>query len=102
MRIVTGGFSHETNTFNPRPTTIEGIKREGLYLEGGAVLEAHRGTRTTIGGFVKAAEEEGVELVPTFFATQGPHTGLIERDVITHTTERLVEGIRAAKADGVL
>ncbi|HZR00054.1 MAG TPA: M81 family metallopeptidase [Chloroflexota bacterium] len=102
MRVATGGFSHETNTFNPRRTTLERIRRDGLYLVGPAVLEHHRGTRTVLGGFADAAAEVGMELVPTFFATHGPSTGLIDREVVTHTTERLVEGITAARPDGVL
>lgn len=102
MRVATGGFSHETNTFNPRRTTLERIKRDGQYLEGAAVLEAHRGTKTVVGGFVEAAPDVGMELVPIFFATHGPSTGLIDRDVVTHVTERLIDGIKAANADAVL
>jgi microcystin degradation protein MlrC len=102
FRVATGGFSHETNTFNPAPTTLERIKAQGLYLEGQAVLDYHAGTNTTIGGFVDGAREHGLELIPTFFATHGPHTGRIDDAVVHHVTERLVEGIAAAKADGVL
>src|SRR5438105_1761972 len=102
MRVAIGGFSHETNTFNPRPTTLERIRRDGLYLEGEAVLDFHRGTRTVFGGIADAAAREGIELVPTFFATHGPSTGLIDRETVEHCTEKLVAGVRAATADGVL
>src|SRR5688500_12733000 len=102
FRVATGGFSHETNTFNPAPTTLERIKTHGFYLEGQAVLDYHADTNTTIGGFIDGAREHGLELIPTFFATHGPHTGRIDDAVVHHVTERLVEGIAAAKADGVL
>jgi microcystin degradation protein MlrC len=102
MRVAIGGFSHETNTFNPRPTTLERIRRDGQYLEGAAVVDYHRGTRTVFGGIVDAALEQGLELVPTFFATHGPSTGLIEREVVEHCTERIVAGVRGAAADGIL
>ncbi len=102
MRVVIGGFSHETNTFNPARTTLARIKSNGLYLEGDAVLDYHRGTKTTIGGFIDGCERTGLTMVPTFFATHGPTTGLIDRDVVEHSTEKIVAGVRAAGADGVL
>jgi microcystin degradation protein MlrC len=102
MRVAIGGFSHETNTFNPRPTTLERIRRDGQYLEGDAVVEFHRGTRTVFGGIVDAAPEQGLTLVPTFFATHGPSTGLIDREVVEHCTSRIVDGVRRAAADGIL
>lgn len=102
MRVAVGGFSHETNTFNPYPTTLARIRRDGQYLVGVEVLDYHRGTKTAIGGFIEGAAQTGLELVPTFFAAHGPSTGLIEREVVEHATERLVTGIAGARADGVL
>src|SRR5262245_46738744 len=102
MRVAIGGFSHETNTFNPRPTTLERIRRDGQYLEGEAVVDYHRGTRTVFGGIVDVAAAQGLDLVPTFFATHGPSTGLIEREVVEHCSQRIVAGVRQAGADGIL
>src|SRR5262245_33541194 len=102
MRVAIGGFSHETNTFNPRPTTLERIRRDGQYLAGEALIEFHRGTRTAFGGIVDVAAELGLTLVPTHFATHGPSTGLIDREVVEHCSARIVAGVQAAAADGVL
>lgn len=102
MRVAIGGFSHETNTFNPAPTTLDRIRTTGYYWVGQEMIEQSRGTNTTLGGFVDGAAEHGLTLVPTVFATHGPSTGLIDTEVVEHVTERLVEGIRAAASDGVL
>lgn len=102
MRIAIGGFIHETNTFNPARTTLAGIKSDGIYLEGDAVLDYYRGTKTTIGGFVVGCERTGLTMVPNFFAYAGATTGLIDRDVVEHITEKIVAGVRAARPDGVL
>jgi microcystin degradation protein MlrC len=102
MRVAIGGFTHETNTFNPVPTTMERIKTTGQYLEGAEMVERSRGINSVLGGFVDGGEAHGLEIVPTFFAGHGPQTGLIDRAVVDHVTERLVRGFADARADGVL
>ncbi|HEY3079441.1 MAG TPA: M81 family metallopeptidase [Chloroflexota bacterium] len=102
MRVAIGGFSHETNTFNPAPTTLERVRRDGVYLNGSAVSDYYRGTRSTMGGIVDGCAAQGLEAVPTYFMYHGPNTGLIDDQVVHDATERLVAGVRAARPEGVL
>ncbi len=102
MNIVIGGFSHETNTFNPRRTTLERIMRDGVYLHGDEVVKYFSKTRTAMGGIIAGGRELGLRVTPTFFAYHGPSTGLIDREVVEHCTQELVNGVRLAQPDGVL
>src|SRR5512141_3171189 len=103
MRIAIGGFSHETNTFNPRPTTLADFQGEsGQWLVGEQLTRAYQGTRTVIGGMLDVCRDEGLTVVPIFFATHGPTTGVIAADAIGHILESLAAGIRDANPDGVL
>src|SRR5437867_7453903 len=102
MRVAIGGFSHETNTFNPVPTTLERVRRDGVYLNGREVADYYRGTRSTMGGIVDGCAEHGIEAVPTYFMYHGPNTGLIDDEVVHDATARLVAGVRAARPEGVL
>jgi microcystin degradation protein MlrC len=102
MRVAIGGFSHETNTFNPVPTTLERVRHDGVYLNGPEVADYYRGTRSTMGGIVDGCAQHGLEAVPTYFIYHGPNTGLIDDAVVHDATERLVAGVRAARPEGVL
>lgn len=71
MKIITGMFSHETNTFSNLPTGLEQFKQRH-FLEGAAIEEAFLGTRTSLGGFIEVARRHGVELVYTVAASATP------------------------------
>ena len=45
MRIVTGTFSHETNTFSNIPTTMEEFAKQGI-THGDDIPSRFRGTNT--------------------------------------------------------
>ena len=61
MRIVTGTFSHETNTFSNIPTTLEEFAKQGI-AHGDAIPRRFRGTNTIEAAFMDAAEEHGIKL----------------------------------------
>jgi len=103
MRIGIGGFSHETNTFNPWPTTLADFQGPaGQWLVAEQLTRAYQGTRTVLGGMLDACREEGLAVVPTFFATHGPTTGVISAAAIRSILDSLVASIRDGKPDGVL
>ncbi len=103
MRVAIGGFSHETNTFNPVPTSLDLLLGpSGEVVRGDGLIAAYRDTGTVLGGMLDACRREGLEAVPTFFATHGPTTGLITAEAIAFILDNLVPAIRAARADGVL
>jgi len=66
-RVLLAGISHETNSFSSVPTDRAAF--ESLALdEGQAIITAHRGTNTEIGGMIEAADRGGITLVPSLFA----------------------------------
>ncbi|MEM8924106.1 MAG: M81 family metallopeptidase [Actinomycetota bacterium] len=93
MRVAMGGIEHETNTYATAtlgPTTIDRF----TTLRGDE-FDRMAGTRTTLGGFIDAAERIGCELVPTFWAMAGP-SGIIERSSYEALRQELLDRLRAA------
>jgi microcystin degradation protein MlrC len=62
-RVGVASIVQETNTFSPRPTTIEDFEAHGLY-RGAELLEVLRGTNTEAAGAHEELERRGVESVP--------------------------------------
>ncbi len=99
-RIAIGEFAHETNTFCPAPTTTEPFK-EYQWLVGDAIVQAHGGNRTYLGGMLARATELGVEAIPTFAAVAYP-SGTITRAAYDEITNTLLAEIeRAMPVDAV-
>jgi microcystin degradation protein MlrC len=69
-RVMIGGFSHETNTFNPVPTELEAFRHEARY--GSQVVSP--AAPGCVGGFVTAMAEAdaGLELVGSVYAAAPP------------------------------
>jgi len=105
MRIAVASFSHETCTFCPRRTTVEDFERMGV-LYGVDVLKDARGTPTYINGFIRVAEEEGVELVGILSAARswgGSSGSWLTKECFDKYSNSIAEGLRkAGKLDGVL
>jgi microcystin degradation protein MlrC len=101
MRIVTGTFSHETNTFSNIPTSMDEFAKQGI-LHGEAIAERARGTNTIEAAFLHAAETFGFELIWTVFGSAIPG-GAVTQEAYDYFSGHLLEGIQAAGAiDGVL
>ena len=70
--IAVGGIVHETNTFNPKKTTIAdfeaGIGGDHGILRGPAIITESRNANNTVAGFIAGAEASGLELFPTIVA----------------------------------
>ena len=107
--IGVGGIVHETNTFNPKKTTMadfeEGIGGAHGILRGQAVITESRNANNTVSGFIAGAEETGLELFPTIVA--GPQTiGSVTADTFNTLTQELLERMQAPgagrKLDGIL
>ena len=106
MRIISAGIQHETNTFSNTPTTLGDFIRDshlGEQLEGGQpLIERYRGTSTIHGGYLLAAEQEGVKLVPVLNAKAYP-SGMVDRACFDRLKEILVSRIQQQlPADGIL
>ena len=94
MRILVGEFSHESNCFCAGPTRLADFEAH-QYLLGDAVLEAHRGKRTVLGGFLDAAAGGAHEVIPSVSASCLP-SGPVEAAVFDEVRDRLVRAVEAA------
>jgi len=101
MRIVTGTFSHETNTFSNIPTTLEEFAKQGIG-HGNEIAQRFRGTNSIEAAFIDASEHFGFDLIWTVYGSAIPG-GLVSRDAYEYFSGHLLEGIQAAGAiDGIL
>lgn len=97
MRFAFGGIMHESNTFCPQMTTLSQFNDSGIEL-GEDIVSSNRGSKGFIGGVIDAAEELGVELVPTLYASTSPY-GVVEKETFTYLLNQLC--MRMEQADGV-
>lgn len=92
-KIAFAGFSHETNTFSPLPTTYEIFVEKGGagrgLLEREEILEM-KGKRYNNGfsGFFSVAEQQGYEIEPLVFASATP-SGPVSREAFERITDRI-------------
>ncbi len=104
MRFLVGGINHETNTFSPIPASIERF-RENHYARGQALLDESTGTKTAIGGFIDAASELGIELVPTIHSFAMPSDAVTREawdEQIADTLDDLEAALASGPIDGLL
>ena len=104
--IGIGGVVHETNTFNPKKTTLAdfdaGIGGRLGILRGDDIIRLSRNANNTITGFINGAEERGLQLYPSLVA--GPQTiGLVLDSVFDALTKEMIDRLKKApKLDGIL
>ncbi len=91
MKVLTGMFSHETNTFSNLPTGLEQFKQRH-FLEGAAIEGAFGDTRSSLGGFIDVARRRGAELVYTVAASATPG-GKVTDDVFELVWENVCSAL---------
>ena len=96
MRVAMGGISHETNTFCRGESTLANFQ-ERAWAEGEEMIERNRGVRNYIGGIIDAAEQQGIDIVPTFFASATP-SATISADTYATLRGNLLSAMSAAGA----
>ncbi len=106
MRIATLGIHHETNTFASNPTTLDVFQQSGLQTygvqRGDQYIEMQRSGRTSLAGFLQAADELGFELVPLIFAATDP-AGTITSEAFESLAGEALQMLREqGPFDGVL
>jgi microcystin degradation protein MlrC len=100
MRFFTGGINHETNTFSPIPASGQRF-RDMHYERGQELIEKNTGVRNVIGGFIDAANQLGIELVPTIHSFAMP-SGAVVRDEFEAQMADTLDDLEAAMAAGPL
>jgi len=98
-RIAIGGIVHETNTFNPKKTTVAdfetGIGGANGILRGDAIVTELASSNNTIAGFIEGAKQRRLELYPTLMA--GPQTiGTVTDEAFLALTGELVDRLKRA------
>jgi len=106
LRIAVAGFSHETCTFCPTPTTVGSYERGGVY-RGDEVIEAYRGVQIYINGFIRVVEkEEDIDLVGIVDASRawgGSSGSWITTEAFDKYTGEIAKGLEErGPFDGVL
>ena len=87
MRIATGGFEHETNSFCTIPVTKETIRRTAV--SGEAFFLRNRGVRNMDGGTIDACRDLGIDLVAVSRA-ELDSCGPTERAAYEEVRDRMV------------
>jgi microcystin degradation protein MlrC len=98
--VLLSRLKHETNTFSSLSTGHEAFASTSLFT-GAEIVPEFRGTNTDIGGFLRVADEEGWEVVPTVAANATPG-GVVTDDAFSSYLDRIIEGIEESSPDAVL
>jgi microcystin degradation protein MlrC len=99
MRIAVGGFSLCVNSFATQQVDLARCQRS--MQSGDAMLAAHQGSRSAIGGFLAGAAQYGFELVPLHFIRPGLG-GLVTVDAFNWVKEQFRTKLRAIdQVDGL-
>lgn len=99
--VLLGGFSHETNTFASGKTDRPLFQERREYF-GEEIPEKMRGTNTSEGGAIDAAEEHGIHLVYSVSASATP-SGVVAAETYEFYTGQILESVEenADELDGV-
>ena len=98
--VVVGQIEHETNTFSSLPTDMDAFADTSLHY-GTEVVDELRDTSTAIGGFLRVADEEGWEVVPTVAADATPG-GVVTADALSSLLGEVTGAIEETSPDAVL
>ena len=97
MKIGVLGFIHESNSFVKKRTTISDFN----ISRGKGILSQWSQTHHEIGGFVQAANEKNLELVPLLTATATPN-GSLKRDTYETILDEMIRSLSEHPVDGLL
>lgn len=99
MRIALGGIFHETNTFSSMVTTRREFENHA-FVKGEEIINIYKGTQGSIGGVIDAANEYGLNIVPTIYAGAIPG-GLVDDHIFEEIVDELCSSLDQ-ELDGIL
>jgi microcystin degradation protein MlrC len=102
FRVLVGNVAQETCSFVASKHTLEDFRRYYLYT-GQEMLDKLRGGGMEVAGIIRAAEETGIELVPTL-ATYGGTGGPVATAAYTRLRDDILAEARrqADRVDGAI
>ncbi|MDR0641498.1 MAG: M81 family metallopeptidase [Treponema sp.] len=95
MRIVTGGFSHESNSLNPIITGEDDF----VVSRGGEITGLSVFSRHSSAGIIQTLIRAGADVVPTVLARAVPN-GVVSRTFYETLKNELLDRARRALAEG--
>ena len=100
-KVIIAEFEHETNCFCLDTTDRRQFEERHL-TSAKNVIPFFKGTRTNLGGFIAAMEEEDFEIIPVIAASATPG-GLVTKEMFESTKSEIVQVIKnMANIDGIL
>jgi microcystin degradation protein MlrC len=99
-RVGLLGFLHESNSFNPRPTTRAMFEASAL-LSGSAIVSHWSGAHHELGGMLEGMSAAGAALVPLVTAEAVP-AGPVEAAVYEEIVAQILDRIATESLDGLL
>ena len=97
IRILVGGIAQESHSFNPTPAD----RAQFDIFSGPEAVAQARGTNSTLGGVVDAAEASGAEVIlPTLFRAQSG--GPVEDAVYQEVQDLMCHAARAGGFDAIV
>jgi len=101
MKLVIGTFIQETNSFSTFKTDLQSIK-ELEFSMGDEIISSNFNKSTEIGGFLKVAEKESIELLPLVSAWAGAG-GIVTAETYQKIKTLFLEKLKQIRRfDGVL
>lgn len=99
MRIAIAGFSHESNTFSAKPTTLDDFS----IWRGQEMIDHYAPTFHEIAGYIAGADEYDYDLHATLGANATP-AGTVTREAYETIIGEILDNLRSAKGqiDGIL
>ncbi|MDR1443399.1 MAG: M81 family metallopeptidase, partial [Treponema sp.] len=100
MRILIGGFGHESNSLNPIITGEDDF----IVLRGNELIENSKFSRYSAAGIIETLKSGGAELVPTIQARAVPNgvvSAAFYRSLKAELLDRAREALRQGPVDGV-
>ncbi|MEO6625076.1 MAG: M81 family metallopeptidase [Burkholderiaceae bacterium] len=93
IRIATGGFMHESNTFSVIPASLDEFRRAGI-LEGDAIRDEYETSQSTLAGFFAIEREDPqVKVVPLVYGRVTP-MGAITGEAIEFLMDSMIAALR--------
>ncbi len=100
-RVLIAEFEHETNCFCLDTTGRRQFEERHL-TSAKNVIPFFKGTRTNLGGFIAAMEEEDFEIIPVLAASATPG-GLVTKEMFESTKKEIIQAINSMEnIDGIL
>ncbi|WP_433989004.1 hypothetical protein SuNHUV7_30510 (plasmid) [Pseudoseohaeicola sp. NH-UV-7] len=100
LRILTAEISHETNTFNIRPTDLQDFRNRFL-LDGASAVAARGAANTELAGVLDTGRRYGWDVTHVISAAAGPG-GRVTDDAFDHICAPLMRAAETGAWDGIL